>query len=274
MKRLLLVAMSSVVFGCAGHAQVWVAAPPPPPPPPPATFVVDAQPATVQVSVAPAPSVEAEEVIATSEPPEPIYEEQDDMPAQGMFWVPGYWQWTGADWAWYYGHWDTAPDGRIYIAPYYERVDDHVVYVRGYWGLQGEEPRYYGGDRIVFVAAARPDGYVRGSHVIVARSGGLPPGQRVGHYGASLTVKVKKRPLPTATAPREAVAQGSLHAEGHVESHVQGQAEGGHSQPEPGAKPAPAANPEPTAHPEPAARAQPKPAPQPQAKPAPKPRRK
>ena len=110
MKRLALLTLSTVVSGCTVHAggAVWV--PPPPraevvvtaPPPPQATVDVSAQPGTVEVQVAPAPeaTAEPEEVIATSEPPELVYEEQTDAPSPGLFWVPGYWQWTGSDRGW------------------------------------------------------------------------------------------------------------------------------------------------------------------------------
>jgi len=70
------------------RAEVVVTAPPPPQ----ASVEVAAQPGTgtVEVQIAPAPeaTAEPEEVIATSEPPEPVYEEQVDMPNPGMFWVP------------------------------------------------------------------------------------------------------------------------------------------------------------------------------------------
>ena len=134
------------------------------------------------------------------------------MPGDGMVWVGGYWQWTGSDWAWYYGGWYPAPEGRVYVEPYYEHNDGHVVYVSGYWGMRGAEPRYYGGDGIVFNVAVRPEGYVRGQHTFVARSVGLPPGKR-GHYGPKPTGAVRRRPLPTATAPRRALARATPHGE-------------------------------------------------------------
>jgi hypothetical protein len=266
MNRLALFAVSAILSGCTAHASaVWVAPPPPPPPPPAsATVEVTAQPATAEVYVSPPPeeTSEPEEVVATSEPPEMVYEEQDDMPTPGMVWVHGYWQWTGNDWAWFYGGWNTAPEGRIYFDPYYERVDDHVVYVRGYWGARGAEPRYYGGDRIVFTAAVRPDGYRRGEHIAIARSSGLPPGQR-GHYGPK-PAGVKRRALPTATAPRGPLP----HAEARGEA---GRAEPGHTEPghaeanhttesvhaEPEAHPKTETGPRPEARPAP--KAQPKP---------------
>jgi hypothetical protein len=275
MKRLALLALSTLVYGSAvGCAErvVYVAAPPPPPP----AYVVPSATATVDVTVAPAPdaTAEPEEVIATSEPPDLIYEEQDDMPGPGMYWVPGYWQWTGSDWYWYYGAWYTPPYGRVYVGPYYERVGGNVVYVRGYWGTGNESPRYYGGDRIVFTAAARPDGYVHGVHTPVARSTGLPPGQRT-NYGARPAGQATARALPTASAPRNPVAQGVPHAQGGIEAggRVEGHVSADTSaKPETGAKPEIGAKPEGTPEP---ARQEPRSAPKPQPKPSPpKPRRK
>src|ERR1700685_1209841 len=80
---------SSLVLGCAVHAGATMDATPPPPPPPvdiQAQVQVQGQvqgqaTSTTQVAVAPAPeaTAEPEEVVATSEPPEPVYEEQTDM---------------------------------------------------------------------------------------------------------------------------------------------------------------------------------------------------
>jgi hypothetical protein len=273
MNRLALLVASVVLAGCAAQAStVWVAPPPPPPPPPPpATVDVEAEPATAEI-VAPPPeeTAEPEELIATSEPPEMVYEEEDDAPSPGMVWIHGYWQWTGNDWAWFYGGWRSAPEGRVYVEPYYERVDDHVVYVRGYWGLRGAEPRYYGGDRIVFAVAVRPDGYRRGEHVPVPRSGGLPPGQRAGHYGPR-PAGAKKRPLPVASAPRRPLSHGDAeHAGGAHDEHHGEHPEQVRSEP---ARAEPVhAEPE-RAH-EPGPRAEPRPAPKPQPKPVSHPRKK
>jgi hypothetical protein len=265
MKRVALFALCALLGGCAAQADATYSpatpqSPPPPPPPPPSSAAADDSSAssTVEVDVAPAPETEPEELVATSEPPEPVYEEQGDAPGSDVVWVGGYWQWTGSDWGWYYGGWYPAPEGRIYVEPYYEHVDGHVVYVRGYWGARGEEPRYYGGDRIVFRAAVRPEGYVRGAHVVVARSGGLPPGRR-GSYGPR-PAGARKRPLPRASAPRRALSHGSPNREqGHGEAAHgdQGHGEAGHTEPghaEPGHEPEHAqpggARPEPEAKPE------------------------
>jgi hypothetical protein len=158
--------------------------------------------ASVDVSVEAAPEVttaDPEEVSAPTEPPEPVYEERLDVPGPGYAWVGGYWGWTGADWAWYPGRWLMAPEGRVYIEPYYERVGPNVVYVRGYWGPHDAPYRSYGGDRIRFAAPIRPVDYRRGEPPRVARSAGARPGSRPITAYAHATGAV--RPLPRTTVP-------------------------------------------------------------------------
>jgi hypothetical protein len=54
--------------------------------------------------------------------------------------------------------------------------------------------------------------------VTIARSTGLPPGHRAGHYGPKPAASVKARAFPTATAPRRPVVD--AHAEGHAEGET------------------------------------------------------
>src|SRR5208283_5209961 len=130
MKRLVLLVVPALVSGCA--VQVRARAPEPvvtaevvaTPPPPPAEGS-----AAVEVTVEPVQTGDPEEVAATTEPPDPVYEEQTDSPGATYVWVGGYWGWNGADWGWNWGRWEVAPEGRVYIEPYYERVGDRVVYV-------------------------------------------------------------------------------------------------------------------------------------------------
>jgi hypothetical protein len=242
--------------------------------------------ASVQIDTDAAPVVadsDPEEVSATTEPPEPVYEEQLDSPGPGYFWAGGYWGWSGADWAWYPGHWWVQPEGRVYVEPYYERVGGNVVFVRGYWGPRGAVmQRSYGGDRIVFAPPARPANYRRGEPVRIGHQAGAPPGSRPRTAYAHATGAVRAVPHETAphrTATREA-PQG--HAEpAHAEpagrsepaAHVavQGHAESpaGRSEPQPSHAPPPAVHeepkPAPHAAPAPAAHA---------AAPAPAPKKK
>jgi len=210
-RSLALLGSAGLISACTGFVHVQAAAPEPvvtatvtadAPAPPPA----DGQ-ATADVTVDAAPEVtdgDPEEVTATTEPPDAVYEEQPDSPDPTYIWVGGYWGWTGADWGWYPGRWMGAPEGRIYIEPYYERVGGNVVYVRGYWGTHERVRRSYGGDRIVFGRPVRPANYRRGEPVRIERRAGLRPGSRPGGAYAHATGTL--RPLPHETAPRRVAA--------------------------------------------------------------------
>jgi hypothetical protein len=166
-----------------------------------------------------------EEVQATSEPPDPVYEEQTVSTGPGYVWIGGYWGWNGVDWGWNWGRWEPAPEGGVvYIEPYYERVGDHVVYVRGYWGPHDAPHRSYGGDRIEFRAAARPANYHRGDHPVVEHRAGPAPGKRPG--GAYVKATGTVRPLPKATAPQHRVA--STHETATPRSELNKEAPGTH----------------------------------------------
>jgi len=154
---------------------------------------------SVGIEVAPEVTVEEpEEVAAETEPPEPVYEEAPPAPAPGFVWVGGYWGWTGIDWAWYPGRWLMAPEGRVYVEPYYERVGGRVVYVHGYWGVPGAR-RSYGGERIVFAPVRRPPDYRRGEPVRVERQHGAAPGARPATF--YVHANGPARPLPQRTQP-------------------------------------------------------------------------
>jgi hypothetical protein len=213
MKRLALFVVAALMSACGAEVRATVPEPvvtvgvnaPAPPAPPDAT-------ATVDVDVDPPQTGEPEEVQATSEPPDPVYEEQIDSPNPAYVWVGGYWGWNGVDWGWNWGHWAAPPEGGgFYIEPYYERVGGSVVYVHGYWGPHDAPRRSYGGDRITFTAAVRPAGYVRGQHVVVEHRAGPAPGKRPG--GAYVHATGTVRPVPHDSVPHRALAAtASAHA--------------------------------------------------------------
>lgn len=217
------VLVSALVAGCGGTITFRAAAPPPPPPaevtvgvgapapPPPEAAPAPAPPAAeATVEVEPVSQGDPEEVSATTEPPDPVYEEETPAPSQGYIWINGYWGWNGIDWGWHWGRWESPPPGRIYIQPYYERVGPRVVYVRGYWGTHESPHRSYGGERIHFVAAARPANYHRGEHVVVEHRAGPPPGKRPGNAYVHATGVV--RPVPHETVPHR-IAENTAHPE-------------------------------------------------------------
>jgi hypothetical protein len=220
MKRLALILLGGAICACGGYVQVQSGYPEAPPPPPPPGAVVQAPPppppggeatATADVNVEAAPAVtasEPEELTATTEPPDPVYEEPTDSMGPGYVWVGGGWAWSGADWMWYPGRWLMAPAGNVYIEPYYERVGPNVVYVGGYWGRPDAPRRSYGGDRIRFVAAVRPADYRPGERPRIVRSPGAPPGTRPHTAYERATGQV--RPLPRTTVPTRVVANASV----------------------------------------------------------------
>jgi hypothetical protein len=217
------VVVSALVSGCGGTVTFRAAEPPPPPPaevtvgvgaspPPPPAQPAPAPPpppvtAEANVEVEPIAQGDPEEVSATTEPPDPVYEEETPEPSPGYVWVGGYWGWNGVDWGWHWGRWESPPSGRIYIQPYYERVGPRVVYVQGYWGTRNSPHRSYGGERIHFAPPARPANYHRGEHVVVEHRAGPPPGKRPGNAYVRATGTV--RPVPHETVPQHRTA--SMH---------------------------------------------------------------
>jgi hypothetical protein len=211
MRHVALLLVAGGLSACAESVRVAPASPPP------VAESPSPSPATDDGNVDPAPEVmmaDPEEVTATTEPPDPVYEEPSEQPSDSLVWVPGYWGWTGPDWAWYSGRWLGPPEGRVYIAPYYERVGSNVVYVGGYWGLHDAPPRSYGGDRIVFAAAIRPANYRVGEYVHIGHRAGSPPGARPASAYAHATGIA--RPLPQARASFAQSGQATRPAPAHV----------------------------------------------------------
>ena len=210
MRRFVLLMVPAFLSGCGVQLRaavpepvvtVGVAVPPPEPVAPPAAE------ATADVEAAPVAVGEPEEMTATSEPPDPVYEEPTDAPDPSYVWVGGYWGWNGVDWGWNWGRWAAAPEGQFYVAPYYERVGDSVVFVNGYWGPHDAPLRSYGGDRIRFAATVRPENYRRGEHAVVEHRAGPAPGKRAG--GTYEHATGAARPVPHQSAPQRVA---STHA--------------------------------------------------------------
>jgi hypothetical protein len=232
MKRLTLLAFGGLLSACGGVIRVHAVAPEPvvtvvaePAPPPP--VVTEAPPAAeADVSVEVAPEVttaEPVEVTATTEPPDPIYEEEPAAPSPGYYWVGGYWGWTGSDWGWYSGRWLAAPEGRVYIEPYYERVGPNVVYVGGYWGPRDAPRRSYGGERIQIGRPSRPADYRPGERPRFERKVGAAPGSRP--PTAYVRATGAPRPLPRTTVPAYRAETREAHPVAHAEAHPVAHAE-------------------------------------------------
>jgi len=66
-------------------------------------------------------------------PPSPIRETRPPAPASETEWVAGYWHWTGMQYTWIPGHWESAPNGAKWRAPHYSLHDGTYFYEPGSW---------------------------------------------------------------------------------------------------------------------------------------------
>jgi hypothetical protein len=69
--------------------------------------------------------------------PPPVFRAEVGIatPGPGYVWVPGYWDWRGAEWGWVGGAWLRPPHPHaIWVAPRYDRYrGGRWAYRRGYW---------------------------------------------------------------------------------------------------------------------------------------------
>jgi hypothetical protein len=72
-------------------------------------------------------------VVVSGPPPAPVREERPAPPNPQAVWVPGYWHWTGMQYAWIPGHYDAAPAGAVWAAPQYTSKDGKFFYESGRW---------------------------------------------------------------------------------------------------------------------------------------------
>ncbi len=73
-------------------------------------------------------------VIVSGPPPAPMAETRPAPPPRGgTYWVPGYWHWTGMQYAWIPGHWDAPPPGAVWNAPRYVQQGGRYWYEAGGW---------------------------------------------------------------------------------------------------------------------------------------------
>jgi hypothetical protein len=96
-------------------------------------------PAQAQVQViTPVPVQSSQVIIAPSAPPAPRMEAIPAPPgaeAQSMFWRPGHWMWSGANWAWQPGEYVARPQPTAVWEPghWSPRPDGGYVWVDGHW---------------------------------------------------------------------------------------------------------------------------------------------
>jgi len=79
-------------------------------------------------------------VVVNGPPPAPMREERAAPPSPQSVWVSGYWHWTGMQYAWIPGHWDTPHPGSTWSAPVYSVRDGKYIYETGGWRA-GPGPR-------------------------------------------------------------------------------------------------------------------------------------
>jgi hypothetical protein len=72
-------------------------------------------------------------VAVSGPPPEPMREARPLPPDAQAVWVPGYWHWSGMQYAWIPGHWEKAPPGASWHAPRYSLRDGTYFYEPGGW---------------------------------------------------------------------------------------------------------------------------------------------
>jgi hypothetical protein len=72
-------------------------------------------------------------VVVSGPPPAPLTEDRPMAPRQGAVWVAGYWHWTGMQYAWIPGHWESGPPGATWSAPRYVSSDGSYFYEAGGW---------------------------------------------------------------------------------------------------------------------------------------------
>ncbi len=74
-------------------------------------------------------------ILVSRPPPAIIVEERPPAPGALATWVAGYWHWTGLQYAWIPGHWETAPPaGATWRAPAYVQNNGAIFYEPGGWG--------------------------------------------------------------------------------------------------------------------------------------------
>lgn len=81
-------------------------------------------------------------VVVTGPPPAPLVESPPPPPHPGAQFVAGYWHWTGVQYAWIPGHWESAPAGATWQAPRYSTTASGYVYEPGAWAGTGAKSAF------------------------------------------------------------------------------------------------------------------------------------
>jgi len=74
------------------------------------------------------------EVLVTQEPPPVRVETRTVAPGPSYVWTNGYWQWTGAGYAWVPGHWIVRPrPAAVWVEGHWVRRPGGWLWVAGHW---------------------------------------------------------------------------------------------------------------------------------------------
>ncbi len=74
------------------------------------------------------------EVLVTQEPPPVRVETRTVAPGPSYVWTNGYWQWTGARYAWVPGHWVERPrPAAVWVEGHWVRRPGGWIWVAGHW---------------------------------------------------------------------------------------------------------------------------------------------
>ena len=79
-------------------------------------------------------------VVVSGPPPAPLAEERPPPPPGPSVWIAGYWHWSGMQYAWIPGHWETAPPGATWSGPRYTVTDGTTIYEPGTWKAAPKAP--------------------------------------------------------------------------------------------------------------------------------------
>ncbi len=84
---------------------------------------------TIETGFAPQPYGMA----VAAPPPQPIVEVRAPSRDPQALWIPGYWHWTGIQYAWIPGHWEVGPPGALWRTPRYSVREGVYFYEPGRW---------------------------------------------------------------------------------------------------------------------------------------------
>ncbi|MDX1928637.1 MAG: hypothetical protein SFV81_19055 [Pirellulaceae bacterium] len=90
---------------------------------------------------------DAQTLVVTKTPPEPIDELPPDVQPAGdnIEWIPGYWGWDQRqdDFVWVTGLWRQSPPERQWVPGYWNQVEDGYQWISGFWAEQIAEEIAY-----------------------------------------------------------------------------------------------------------------------------------